>query len=461
MKLNKKKNMKTLNFYSKSIVILLFTGLFMNTVAAQTEKKEQVTKVYEMTPTGSLQFTSGSGSNVEILTWDRNEVKIVGELTYGDIDNKEDIDKILNAFKSMDAQSSKDVLKLNLKLIESSMFKSGGLFKKGESLIVLSNGDKITTFSSFGVQNKIETTYTIWIPATLSVKAECKFGKLKIAPIEGNVDLILNHNNLEMRDFGKSGIFEIRFSKVSIGSGGTSKINLYHSEVNTVELKNVTIDARFSKFNIAKAEDVSLISYHDNSAIFGMLDNIDASAKFSTIHIENNMGNAKFDFYHSKLFGENFQTLEISAKFSEFNVANISDTKITSSYHNKFNFVTVNTFSCQESKFDTFKFDEVIANASFPNAYQTKVDIRGTSASFSSFSGNFRFGTVNLKLNPTVVYNLNFDGTFGKLDGVSPDKFKTKFVSDKNNTKTTVQGLNAGAKCNIELVVQNTTCKIE
>ena len=455
--------MKTLKFYSKSIVILLFAGLSISTVAAQTTKTEQVTKVYEITPTGSLHFISGSRSNVEILTWDRNEVKVVGELTYGGIDNKEDLDKLLNAFKNMDAQSSKDALKLNLNLIVSSMFKSGGVFKKGESLIVLSNGDKITSFTSFGVQNNIETTYTIWIPATLSVKAESKFGKLKMASIKGNVDFTLRNNDLVMGDFGESGVFEIGFSKATIGSGGMSKFNVYNSEVNAAELKNATIDARFSKFNIVKANDVSLTSYNNNSVVFGMLNNIDASARFSTIRIENNAGKASFDFQNSKLFGGNFQSMEISsARFSEFSAADVvGETKINLSNNSKYNFATVNTFSCKQSRFDAFKFDQIIVAASFPETNNTRIDIQGTSASFSGFSGNFRFGTVNLKLNPNVVYNLNYDGTYGRLDGVSPDKFKTKFISDKSNTKSTVQGLNAGAKCNIELVTQHTTCNIE
>lgn len=390
--------MRTISFFCKSVVILLLAVLTINIVTAQTTRTENV---YDMNPVGSLYIISGR-SNLEILTWDRNEVKIVGELTYKGNDNKEDITKLLNAFKNMKDESSKDVLKLNLNPIVG-MTINNKSFLKSETMTVLNNNDKISIDA-----NNVQTVYTVWIPATLE-----------------NVNLML-----------------------------------YSCDVNATALNNVTIDARFSKINIAKADDVSLTSHNNNSVVFGILNNIDASARFSTIRIENNMGNAKFDFYQSKLFGKNFQTLEIFARFSEFNVADISEPKINSSYQNKFNFATVHTFSCQESKFDTFKFDEIVVAASFPEAYQIKADIRGTSTSFSGFSGNFRFGTVNLKLHPNVEFNLNYNGTHGKLD-VSPNKFKTRFISDQSSSKTTVQGLTAGAKCNIELVTYNTTCKIE
>jgi len=482
--------MKTMCFFRNYVLILLLAGLSVNMGTAQITRKESVEKVYDISPSGSL-ILSSNRANIEILTWDRNEVKIVGELTYKGVDNMEDIESLFKAFKSMDAESSKNVLKLNLTLIVSSSNVKTGLFRSAIAS-VLCNGDIII---STKVEKNIETNYTIWIPETLDVNVNNKFGKLKISSIKGNANLTLSNNDLEMRDFGGSGIFEVRFSKATIGSGGVSKFNVSNSEINAAELKNVTIDSRFSKFNIAKADDVSLKSNNDQSIVFGMLNNIDATARFSTIHIESNVGKSKFDLNNSKLFGKNFQTMEISsrfseiniadigeakfdfnnqkffgkkiqtmtvsARFSEFNVADVGETKITMSNNCKYNFATVNTFNCQQSRFDAFKFDEIVHSASFIDTNNTNINIYRTNASLSRFSGNFRFGSVNLKLNPNVEYNLNYNGTFGQLNGVSPDRFKTKYISDKDGSKTTIQGTNAGATCNVEIVANNTTFKIE
>ena len=475
--------MKTLSIIFKSVVILLLAGWSMIVVSAQTEKKEIVTKVYEINPSGSLQIIS-SRSNIKILTWDKNEVKVVGELTYEGIENQEDIDKILNAFKNMNVESSKDLLMINLSLIPVKI----ALTNKNSLFF---NRDK----SSSIIPNYIIPTYTIWIPETLSVIVDSKYEKLEMASIKGNVNFTMDNSKLEMGDFGESGIFEIKYSNVSIGNGGASKFNLFNSIVNAAELKSMTIDSKYSKFNISKTDDVSLKSFND-TFVFGILNEIDASANYSTVRMESHVEKSKFEFFNSKLYGKNFKTMEISAKFSEFHITDagkssfvfqnsklfggnfqsmeissarfsefsvadvVGETKINLSNNSKFNFATVNTFSCQQSRFDTFKFDEIITDVSFPDANNTKVDIHGTSASFSGFSGNFTFGNVNMKINPNIEYNLYYDGTYGRIN-VSSDKFKKRFVYNEYPSKTDIKGLNTDAKCNVEIVAHSTTCTIE
>ena len=152
--------------------------------------------------------------------------------------------------------------------------------------------------------------------------------------------------------------------------------------------------------------------------------------------------------------------MEIAARYSNFDIADVGDARISTS-NSSFIFATVNTFICQESRYDTFRFGEIVDEVSFPNASNTTVRIIKTSASFKGFSGNFRYGTIDLKLNPNVEYNLNYDGTYGRID-IPTDRFKTRFISDKTGSKTTIQGsTTADAKCNIAIVANNVTCRIE
>jgi len=385
--------MKTINFFINYVVILLLAG---NMVFAQAEKKEVVTKVYEISPTGSIHILQSSNIhgnnrfNIEIMTWDRNEVRVVSELTYNGIGKQEDIDKLLNVFKNMQAESSENELNLNLNLIDCLCYSAmrsvfSWLFRRNEINTVLSNGDRLTSV----IAESIKTNHTIWIPASLSVNVNSRFGKLKMASITGNVNLILRNHDLEMGNFGESGIFEMRFSEATIGRGSEATFNVHNSVINAIELKNVTIESRFSNISIAKADNVSLASYNS-----------------------------------------------------------------------KFNFATVNTFNCRQSRFDTFKFDEIVNNASFTEANNTNVDINRTSASFSGFSGNFRFGTVNLKINPNVIFNLDYDGTHGQFENVSSDRFKTRLVVNQYPSRLNVQGTNADAKCNIKVVANNVTFRI-
>ena len=445
--------MKTICIFYKSVVLLLFAGLLMNPVVAQKTRTEQMTKVYDISPSGTL-ILSANRADIEILTWDRNEVKIVGELTYEGDGEEDEINTIFNAFKNMSAISSKDTLTSNLHIIASAYSRKKSFLGATEIITVLCNGDETSTL----VYNYINYSYKIWIPATIAINAKCHWGKLKMASVKGNVNLTLQNNDLIMGNFGESGIFDIKFSSATIGNGGISKFHVMNSNVNVAETKNMTINARFSTFKTVKAYNVSINSNNSNFD-FETLNDIDVSARFSTIRIKNNVSKSKFDLNNSSLFGNNFQTMEISARFSKLNVADIGDMRINTSDNSNFDFATVDILSCQQSRFSTFKLHEIAIEASFRDANNTNVKINKTGAAFKGFSGNFRFGTIDLIIHPNVQYNLRYNGTFGQFD-VSPDRFKTGFVSDKNGSVTTIQGTNANAKCNIELVTNNTTCRI-
>ena len=166
--------MRTISIFCKSIVILLVAGLSINKATAQTTNIEQITKVYDITPSGSLHIKS-ERSDIEILKWDRNEVKVVGELTYKGDGSQEDFNKLLNAFKNMNVESSKDVVKLDLILIVSAVSHNMTPSRKMVTETVLCNGDKI----SINAIN-IKTAYTIWMPETLALYIDNKNGNLKI-----------------------------------------------------------------------------------------------------------------------------------------------------------------------------------------------------------------------------------------------------------------------------------------
>jgi hypothetical protein len=298
---------------------------------------------------------------------------------------------------------------------------------------------KIKDFGETGIFNMQYSSLTVGSGGDVKLKFhQCQFSGDNFQTI----DVSDYNSTIKMKDLGASGVFNMQYSSLTVGNGGDVKFNTYQCNVKTAEVKNVGIDAKYSKFNIAKANNVSIKSYNDGFT-FGMLNDISASAQYSTIRIESDAEKARIGFHNSKFYGKNFQSA-----------------KIGSSYQSEFHFATVDTFSCRTSKYDRFDFEQIVVEASLPDAFQTNVKINSTDASFKSFSGNFKYGNVTLKLHPSIIYNLNCNWTYGSIN-VSPDKFKTRFISDKNNNQTTVKGTNADAQCNIELVTYSTTCKIE
>jgi len=376
----------------KNIIVLIFVYIFIATLLfacqstnksfTQNEEKYYVEQIYDISSNGKLVLSS-SYSDIKIQTWDKNEVKIYGEIIYYDSVNK-GTDTLLNIFKNIKAKSSKEKLELDLNIISNkgnSSYVISSLLKKIDKYF---HKDKESTIDI----NNVKIAYTIWVPKNINIQVDSKYGKIEMETIAGNVNFTLFQNDLIMENYGKSGIFNVDYSSITIGNGDTATFKIFNCNVNANEIKNTIINAQYSNINIDKTHNISI-----------------------------------------------------------------------KSFNSKFNLATVNSLICEKSEYDNFKFDEIITDASFKKAFDTKIELNGTSSSFKNFSGNFEYGNIYIKTHPELKYNLNSKCAYGQVD-VPSDKF-AKFISDTQNSNTTIHGSNIETECNIELISFSTKCKIE
>ena len=433
------------------LIIIMFVAGSINLHAANNaEKKGYLDKTYHISASGNLNLSS-TYSDIEIFTWDRNEVKITGELTYESV-NEEDARKLLDAFKnSIEAKTSNNSLELTSNLFEWTIKR---IWFKSNVVMTLNNGYEMPPGA------KIKTSYKLWIPESLSVTLNSKYGSVNMANIKGNVNLTLQKVDLKMGDYGSYGAFDMGFSTATIGNGGSSVFKLSNSKVNVAAIGHTTIDTHYSTINIKEALDVQVNSSND-SFVFGSLNNINTKARYSTFIIEDDAENSKFDLYNTNIFSKDFKSMEVSAQFSKFNVKNIGSITILSSYSNRFETSTVNTITCKNSKHDKFRLGQVFISAEFNEAQDSEVNIIKTGPSFKLFSGNFKDGGIYIKLDPAIQFVLNYQSTHGNID-IQTDRLKSIIIPDKNNPTKTFEGsTDSNAKCNIKFTAYSTAVKIE
>ena len=429
---------------------------------AQGQPEKHIERTYSISTLGNITLSSAY-SEIEIFTWDQNSVKVTGELIY---DGKYDVDvqKLLNVFKnSFDAESSNNSLTLNLRLIKSS---SETWFKR---TTILTNGDKISISPK-----KIKTKYKLWMPRL-------------------SVNFILSNVNLQMGNYGDRGSFEMRYSTATIGDGGSSVFNLNntdlrigtigkaainarYSKVNIKEaldvqvdsnndsfvfgsLNNIEIKTRYSKIDIKKALDVQVDSNND-SFVFGSLNDISAIAKYSTFLFEDNGNYSKFDVNNTDISVKDFKTMQISAKYSNFNLGNIGEVTVLSSHSSTFDFSSVNTIVCRGSKYDKFRLGRVSASAEF-DGYNSEVNIVNTAPSFRYFSGDLKYGSFLLKLDPSISVALNCQSTYGEIN-FARNRFRQITKSEKSGSITVFEGsTDSNPKCSIRITAYNTKGEIK
>lgn len=422
---------------------LICTNVFSKN---QNEKKDSFEKTYEISSSGNFSLNMFD-SDVEIIVWDKNEVKIFGEIIFNGGD-KEDEDKLLKAFRGIEVNSSDNSLDINTEFIKSQVEIMGV-----SSKITLKNGDKISI-------EKVKSNYKIWMPSTLAFSLKSKYNKVKIGDLKGEVKLSLYDVDIIMGDFGSTGNFDMKYSKANIGNGGNTTFIIYDTDIDAGELGNVKVDAKYSKVIIKKTNDLSIVSYDDDFVV-ELLSKIIADAKYSTFRLNGDTGDSKFELYDSDVFGKNFKSISFSAKYSNLKVGDIGELTIPSSYDNNYYLGTVGSLTCKESKYDMFRLDGANGSLDFPNSYDADIYVKNTSASFKGLSGKFTYGKVYLKLDNSQQFNLNFSSTYGNIT-FPTDKFKIKSLSDKTDSKRIFEGsTTADAKCNIKFTSYGTNFIIE
>ena len=412
----------------------------------QNEKKDSFEKTFTVSPTGDFSLNMYD-SDLEIMVWDKNEVKVFGEIIFNGGD-KEDEDKLIKAFRNIEVNSSSNSLDINTEFIKSQV-QVMGLSTK----ITLKTGDKISI-------EKVKTNYKVWIPANLAFSLKSKYNKIKIDNLKGDVKLNLYDVDIVMGNFGSTGNFDMKYSKANIGNGGNTTFIIYDTDIDAGELGNVKVDAKYSKVIIKKTNDLNVVSYDDDYVI-GQATKIIADAKYSTFRINGDAGDSKFDLYDSDVFGKNFKSIAFSAKYSDLRVGDIGELTIPSSYDNNYYLGVVGSLTCKESKYDMFRVDGANGFLDFPNTYDADIYVKNSSADFKGLSGKFTYGKVYLKLDNSQQFSLNFSSTYGNI-AFPADKFKIKSLSDKTDSKRIFEGSTASdAKCNIKFTSYDTNFTIE
>ncbi len=438
--------MKKIKLISSIILTILSTAIGTRLYASP--NNDSFEKNFTINPSATLVII-GYSSDIELLTWDKNEMKVVGKITYGE-GSAEDINKLVSAFKDLDVKTSSKTISLNLNHFIKSLSA-----KNNKNTIVLSTGDKITIKG-----NNVKTSYKIWIPESLSLDINHRYGTTAIADIKGNVDIKLFNNKLTMGSYGESGKFEARYSTLVIGSGGNTEFSIFNSKLTANTFGNVTISSKYSTFVVNKAANAKVTSFQDKLT-FEQLNSADIEGKYSTLIVNSDMEPSTFDFFNSKISAKKIKNLKVSLKYSQLTAGDIQKLTIPSSFDSKLNFKTVGSFKCTESKYDQFKLDEITSSAEFVEAFNANIDIANTGSSFNHFSGKFKYGHINLKLNPAIQYNLSYTAKYGQIK-VPMEKFTTRLISDKSNTNNTFEGsTSSNTTCNIKLDTFSTNITIE
>lgn len=286
--------MKILNLNRIAVIIALLFILPAKSFAVKVEssKSKTISKSYQVGADHKLEIDSQFGE-VKITTWDKKEISVNITIIVGG-KNDEKVQKKLD--------------EIEIKIKESSDLTSF-------ETIVDSKNQKLDD------DNKLEINYDVKMPKSNALKVKHSFGPFIINDLDGAAEI------------------RVSFGSATIGSLNNESCQLkfdFSDPVAVSSVKNASIDVKYSKLTLDKANNIELTSQFSGSTIgnvnsingnlkFGSLDaesikSIDVKSQMSKIKLQNLDESAKLNLKYGSLkiekLNKAFKQIEIDGEFS-------------------------------------------------------------------------------------------------------------------------------------------------
>lgn len=283
--------MKTLKL---SLLIVLLGTLIGTQLSAKEEFTKKISKSYDVNKDATLAIKNKFGK-INCENWDKNSISIEVTITV-EASNQEKANKYFDKIDiSFSGSSTRVSATTNLE---------DRLFDRNN--------------------NEISIDYMIYMPTTISVELDNKFGDIIIDEVHGSSVIELGYGSINAKKLaGDNNELEIKFSEGFIGYVKSADLELKYSELEIDEANDMSAESKFSELHISKIDVLTLESGYDDDFI-GKIRDLDVEADFSDVEVRSISERliAEIDYGELKVkeMGRDFDLIDISSSFSDANI---------------------------------------------------------------------------------------------------------------------------------------------
>ena len=400
------KTMKKLFF--SAILLFLVSGVLSVLYASGKDLQKTYSWKYNVNKDGNV-IIDNYDCNLTIHTWDKSEAEY-----HLMVDAKTRTDE--------DANALDDYLQ-NLKFSNSaSSVKFGNSFWEtrnnilGRMTMKLAGGKNIalTDFSMKG---------ELWIPSGCRFDLNSKYSEINLEDFAGQLFLDLYNDNLYGANVkGRTEITD-KYSTIVFKEMKDIKADLYNSKLEATNTGNMKIDSKYTKVTVLSTGNLDIDSYNDNFSIPNTGD-IKFVAKYSDLKTEAS-GQITLDCYEGTIVLKAVKDVSLTSKYADFQFGSAADISITSTYNDKLEAGKVNSLKITESKYCSYRIEELVSSLTEADGYEDKFNIMKTGQELKEISIDGKYVDVSLSLSRTFDYRFRAKIDYPKLD-MDESLLKTK-----------------------------------
>lgn len=347
------------------------------------------------------------GGNIEVMTWDRDEVKIItnhriiGKTPEDEALIKENLD-----FK-VEKQGSTLTIKNNTCGIKKQKINGR---KKGLSTISFRNGKK----AKFKV---LEMNYTIMMPADVNLSLLGNYENITVPDMNKDVTSRLFHCNLKLGSVGGKADIKLHYSKAEMADFNEAQIYLMDSDITFLNSKKLDLTAKYSDVTAGEISGGAEMTLFDSDlTAVGFTGNLNGNIKYASLKFEqSNIPEGKISAFESKMTFPNADKLDIEMRYSSLTGARVKTLNVPVVFECNINYDYVGNLSAASSKYSEYKIGELGEKIEM-SSFEDDLIIKKTKPNLSGMTFSGKYCNYTITLAQPADYQLDFDGNYGNLD---------------------------------------------
>jgi hypothetical protein len=289
----------------KTIILFVITGMFgLQFGHGQTyEKSRQEVKSFKAFKQTSLEIYNKYG-NIHLFPWAKDSVKI--EINLEVKANKQSkVDKIFD-YISFDFSDSRYYIIARTEL------------RPNQNSFWSEVSD--VTNSVFGGNTKTSIDYHIYLPASMNIKIENKFGNIYCTDHIGKFDVKLANGDFKANNLSGESTLHLSFGNAGVNFMEEGTLNLNYCEFDLSKAKIIQIKSKSSTIHIDEIESLKMESKRDKYFI-NKLGTLAGESSFSYLTIKGFSRNLKMQTEYGELkltgieFGYNL--IDLNTKYTD------------------------------------------------------------------------------------------------------------------------------------------------
>jgi hypothetical protein len=398
----------TAKLFFRALVLIIFTGLVSATTASGSDLQKTYTWKYTINKDGSVALENYD-CNVTIHTWDKGETEfhlIIDAKTRSDEDAAV-LDKYLQNLKFSNSATS---VNFRDSFWESRNNIMGRMTMKLE-------GAKAVSLSEFSMKGEL------WIPSGCRFGLNSKYSEVKMEDFSGQLTLDLYNDNFYGSNLSGKTAIEDKYSTIEFKDIRDLKADLYNSKLEAGNTGDLNIESKYSKITAVSSGILTVNSYNDKYSI-PKTGNISFVAKYSDLKTETS-GLITLDCYEGTVIIKEARDIKITSKYADFQFGKVDNVSVESSYNDKLSAVRMTALRITESKYCSFRIDELASSIVENEGYEDKFNILKTGPEFNKLSVAGKYVDISLSLPKTLDFRFKAKITYPNLD-IDESKFITR-----------------------------------